>query len=49
MELYGLGLDYLERYPSIITGIEREDVVDAIRRFPTDGYVLAVAGPARAA
>ncbi len=48
MELYGLGLDYLERYPAIVTGIDRDDIVRAIRRFPADGYALAVAGPERA-
>jgi len=46
IELHGLGLDYLERYPSIIQRVGRDDIVDAIRRFPTDAYTLAVAGPA---
>ncbi len=49
IELHGLGLDYLERYPSIIQRVGRDDIVDAIRRFPTDAYALAVAGPERAA
>jgi zinc protease len=47
VELHGLGLDYLDRYPSIIEGIGRDEIVDAIRRFPTDAYTLAVAGPER--
>jgi zinc protease len=47
MELYDLGLDYLERYPAIIDGVSRDAIVRAARRFPTDGYVLAVAGPER--
>jgi zinc protease len=49
MELYGLGLDYLERYPAIIAGVDRDAIVRAIRRFPADGYTLAVAGPERPA
>jgi zinc protease len=49
IELYGLGLDYLERYPSIIQGVGHDDIVRAMRRFPADAYALAVAGPERAA
>lgn len=45
IEFFGLGLDYLERYPSIIEGVRRDDIVSAIRRFPVDEYVLAVARP----
>jgi zinc protease len=45
MELFGLGLDYLERYPAIICGVDRDAIVEAIRRFPADAYTLAVAGP----
>lgn len=47
MELFGLGLDYLERYPAIIHGISRDAIVEAIRRFPADACTLAVAGPER--
>ncbi len=47
MELFGLGLDYLERYPAIIAGIDRDAVVHAIRRFPAQDYTLAIAGPER--
>lgn len=47
IELFGLGLDYIERYPSIIEGVTRDEVVSAIRRFPLDAYTLAVAGPER--
>lgn len=47
IELFGLGLDHIERYPSIIAGVSRDDVVSAIRRFPLDAYTLAVAGPER--
>ncbi|MDR7482644.1 MAG: pitrilysin family protein [Armatimonadota bacterium] len=45
IELYGLGLDYLERYPALVEGIARDDVVAAMRRFPTDAYTLAIAAP----
>lgn len=45
VELHGLGLDYLDRYPSIIQRVGRDEIVDAIRRFPTGAYTLAVAGP----
>ncbi|MGQ0568537.1 MAG: M16 family metallopeptidase, partial [Armatimonadota bacterium] len=47
IELFGLGLDYLERYPSIIAGIGRDAIVSAARRFPTENYALAMAGPGR--
>lgn len=45
IELFGLGLDYLERYPQLIRGIAREAVITAARRFPRDSYCLAIAGP----
>src|SRR2546426_10897376 len=45
IELFGLGLDYLERYPQLIRGIAREAVTAAARRFPSDSYCLAIAGP----
>ncbi len=48
MELYGLGLDYLERYPALIADVDRDDIMRAIRQFPVDGYTLAIAGPERA-
>ncbi|MBM3471434.1 MAG: insulinase family protein [Armatimonadetes bacterium] len=47
MELFGLGLDYIERYPEIIGSVSREAIVEVTRRFPTRGYALAIAGPAR--
>lgn len=47
IELFGLGLDYIERYPEIVGSVSREDIVEAIRRFPTEGYALAIAGPQR--
>ncbi len=45
MEFFGLGLDYLERYPAIIHGVSAEAIRSAAQRFPTLGYALAVAGP----
>ncbi len=49
IELYGLGLDYLEWYPAIIDSIGRDDIVAAVRRLPADAYTLAIAGPERVA
>lgn len=49
MELFDLGLDYLERYPAIIRRVDRDAIVAASRRFTTDACVLATAGPARTA
>jgi zinc protease len=48
IELYDLGLDYLERYPDIIRSLTREQVIDAARRWiQADHLVTAIAGPAR--
>jgi len=47
MERYGLGLDYLQRYASLIDAVSEADVLDAARRYlDPDRYALAVAGPA---
>jgi zinc protease len=45
-ELYGLGLDYIERYASIVRGITRESAAAAARAYlrPKTGYALVVAG-----
>ena len=44
-ELYGLGLDYLERYTGLIRGVTLEDVRAAARKYLTpDRYALAIAG-----
>ncbi|OLD46019.1 MAG: hypothetical protein AUI83_15600 [Armatimonadetes bacterium 13_1_40CM_3_65_7] len=48
IELFGLGLDYLVRYPELVRGIARDAIVQAARRFPPDSYCLAIAGPHRA-
>ncbi len=46
MERYGLGLDYLRRYPDIIRAVTPEAALLAARRYLNpDAYVLAVAGP----
>ena len=46
MELYGLGLDFLQRYPPLIHAVTREDVqVVAQRYLDTENYALAIAGP----
>ncbi|MGH2453286.1 MAG: M16 family metallopeptidase [bacterium] len=45
IEFFGLGLDYLQRYPAIIGGVSAEAIQAAARRFPVEGYALAVAGP----
>ena len=46
MERFGLGLDYVERYPEILRGVSREAVVEAARRYlSADEYTVAVAGP----
>ncbi|HEY3246961.1 MAG TPA: pitrilysin family protein [bacterium] len=45
IELFGLGLDYIERYPEIIRSISAEAVRKATERLPAAGYSVAVAGP----
>lgn len=45
IELFGLGLDYIVRYPQIIRGITRDAVLDAARRFDVQAYAVAIAGP----
>jgi zinc protease len=48
IELYDLGLDYLERYPDIVRSLTREQVTEAARRWiDTQHLVTAIAGPAR--
>lgn len=44
IELYGLGLDYIERYESIVNGVTREAATEAARRALSTGHVLVVAG-----
>jgi zinc protease len=50
MELYGLGLDYLQRYAPQIEAITAEQVLAAARRYlDPKAYALAVAGPGETA
>lgn len=45
VEFYGLGLDYIEKYPKYITSITREDILSAARKYlDPDKYVLVVVG-----
>ena len=44
-EVYGLGLDYIDRYPSIVRGITTPAVAAAARKYLNpDAYVLVIAG-----
>jgi zinc protease len=46
IERYGLGLDFIDRYPAIIHAISAEQIVAVARRYlSTEAYALAVAGP----
>lgn len=46
MELFELGLDYLERYPDLIAGLTAAEVQAAARKYlDPDRMVLATAGP----
>ncbi|GAC1318390.1 MAG: pitrilysin family protein [Chloroflexota bacterium] len=48
IELYDLGLDYLERYPDLIRSLTREHVTEVARRWiEPRRLVTAVAGPPR--
>jgi zinc protease len=46
IELYGLGLDFLDRYPGIIRGLSADDLLRAARQYlSADRYALAIARP----
>ncbi len=46
IEYYGLGLDYLDRYPGIINGLTRDDLLRAaLTHLDADRLVVATAGP----
>jgi zinc protease len=48
VERYGLGLDYIARYPAIIRAITDEDVTRVARNYlSVSNYVLVTAGPER--
>lgn len=46
IELFDLGLDYLQRYPGIIRGITAEQILAAAHKYAQiENYALAIAGP----
>ncbi len=46
IERYNLGLDYIDRYPSIIRSVTPEQIVEVARRYlSTERYVVTVAVP----
>jgi zinc protease len=46
VEYYGLGLDYLERYPGIVQAMTQQDLLAAARRYLDPDHVAVVAaGP----
>jgi zinc protease len=46
LELYDLGLDYLQRYPDMVQALTRDDILEVARLFlSAENYALAVAGP----
>ncbi|MCS7261007.1 MAG: insulinase family protein [Anaerolineae bacterium] len=48
MELYGLGDDYIIRYPSIIRAVTREEIQAVVRKYlDVERFALAIAGPYR--
>jgi zinc protease len=48
IELYQLGLDYLERFPAIVRSLTREQVTEAARRWiRPEHLVTSIAGPPR--
>ncbi|MER3418570.1 MAG: hypothetical protein C4343_05645 [Chloroflexota bacterium] len=49
IEIYQLGLDYVDRYPGIIRSLTRDRLLDAAQRhIVPDAFALAIAGPSRA-
>jgi zinc protease len=47
IEMYDLGLDYIDRYPDIIRSLTRDQVREAAQRYlDAERYVLSIAGPA---
>lgn len=46
IERYGLGLDYIARYPGIIRSIDAEQIIAVARKYlSTENYVVVSAGP----
>ena len=47
IERYGLGFDYISRYPDLIRGISAEQIVEVARKYlSTENYIVVTAGPA---
>jgi len=42
IEFYGLGLDYVERYPELIRGVTKEEVLRVARRYLHPGQLALV-------
>jgi zinc protease len=50
VELFGLGLDYLQRYPNIIRAITPEQILAVAQKYAqVENYALAIAGPVNSA
>jgi zinc protease len=46
IELFDLGMDYLQRYPNIIRSISADQILAVMEKhLPVDNYALAIAGP----
>jgi zinc protease len=46
IEMFGLGLDYYQRYPGLIRSVTADQILDAARHYlDAEAMVLAVAGP----
>ncbi len=46
IDLFDLGLDYLQRYPNIIRSISADQILSVMQKhLPVDNYALAIAGP----
>jgi zinc protease len=43
---FGLGLDYVERYPALLNEVSRDNMQSALQRYlDPDALIIAVAGP----
>lgn len=46
IEMFNLGLDYLQRYPDIVRSISAEQILAAAQKYAqVENYVLSIAGP----
>ena len=50
MQFYGLGLDYIDRYPGYVTAVTKEDVQKAAQKYlhPNSYILVAVANQSQA-